>query len=65
MKKVVLYMNENDTGNLYDTNGVYVGAYSGLTPPEEYKETTTDIVELAKLGYSADDILKLKSVGAL
>lgn len=65
MKKVVLYMNENDTNGLYDTNGTYVGTYSGLTPPEEYKEATTDIVELAKLGYSADDILKLKSVGAL
>ena len=38
---------------------------SGVTNLDLEEDTSTPIIELAKLGYSADDIVKLKQQGVL
>ena len=38
---------------------------SGVTDLDLEGDTSTPVIELAKLGYSADDIVKLKQQGVL
>jgi hypothetical protein len=66
--KVLLEMKDN---SLYTSSGEFVGAVTAGVNLEEYLEPVLDTtngdaaVQLANIGYSADDIVKLKVAGVL
>jgi hypothetical protein len=60
MKVIKLY--QDNTGNVTDGTGLSLGCYPNL---EEASSDSKDIIELVKLGLTADDIIKLKQQGLL
>lgn len=64
MKKKVI---ELDNSNSLYINGLFVMGFTieQVEAMETFEGSSRDVLELAKLGYSADDLVKLKQQGVL
>ena len=61
--KIILEYN-NETGQLIDKNGIYVGIYVGIVPFDD--STTVDtIIKLKEAGFSANDIIEMNARGVV
>lgn len=65
--KVVLEYDDGDGNVYFPDNGNLVG-FHGMNMTEDFQlleDAKPDIAALAGVGYSADDLIKLRSVGLL
>jgi hypothetical protein len=67
-RKILLTIDEN--GNLLDDNGIQIlASFTSMTyvytDATDEQAESADIVQLATLGMSADDLLKLKVAGVI
>lgn len=69
MKKIILQYDKY-TGNIYDSNGIYVASmlalsYEEYTGPKHSKISTKEIVELKQSGFSTSEIKELSKEGLI
>lgn len=63
MKQYLEY--DTATGNIKDNTGFVIFTYVGATPIEVNQSSPEIVLQLAKQGFTADEIVKLKNADLL